>query len=441
MLSIAALVFAAVSAAPFGGHLQIGPGNGMAIPVVSMGMNDLHAGEAAPLTTPWPAVRFGSIRLWDDDTSWNAIETSRGTYDWSMLDNWVNLAESHHVSIEYTFGRTPSWAGPDQTMPPDDIQDWDDFVTALVTRYKGRIEAYEIWNEVNNPNYWTGTLEQLVLMQQHAHDTIKSIDINAVVLSASFVGGAMHGLTEFLAYGGAGCVDGVAVHLYPDVTDAAAPEDYLPKWIEGYRSAMREYGLAGKRLWNTEFGWGLNTNLPDADLQAGYVARAYILCWSQSVQRNYWYAYDNAGWGTLRVAHSGDPGVLTEAGRAYTAVYDWLVGAYITSPCEPGWNGTTWTCGFGRTFPFGYKALAVWDSLGSAEFTVPPGYGQYRDLDGERWPVSPGSTIRIGVRPILFESFSPVQGPNRAAYRPTLPGSTGTAAVASNWLPLHSPDK
>jgi hypothetical protein len=117
------------------------------------------------------------------------------------------------------------------------------------------------------------------------------------------------------------------------------------------------------------------------------------------------------------VPRSGNPGTLTEAGRAYDALYDWLAGAYVTTPCAPGWDGTTWTCGFARTFPLSYRSLAVWNTLGPARFAVPEGYTQYRDLDGGRWPVSPGSEITIGIKPILLESF-PTTGANRASYQP-----------------------
>ena len=43
----------------------------------------------------FPTVPFGGVRLWDSNTSWDKIETSRGTYTWTELDAWLRSASSH----------------------------------------------------------------------------------------------------------------------------------------------------------------------------------------------------------------------------------------------------------------------------------------------------------------------------------------------------------
>src|SRR4051794_13991546 len=58
----------------------------------------------------WPAIRFGTVRLWDTHTQWAEVNPSRGVYDWSLLDEYMALAEQHGVEILYTVGLTPAWA-------------------------------------------------------------------------------------------------------------------------------------------------------------------------------------------------------------------------------------------------------------------------------------------------------------------------------------------
>ena len=80
------------------------------------------------------------------------------------------------------------------------LQDWDDFVTALVTRYKGQIQIYELWNEPEHS--YTGTITQLVAMMQdyRYHSTL---DPSASILSPSMVSGkAIHILMSYFASGG-----------------------------------------------------------------------------------------------------------------------------------------------------------------------------------------------------------------------------------------------
>jgi hypothetical protein len=62
--------------------------------------------------TPWPAVPFGTLRLWDSQTRWSTLNPKPGTYVWTSLDKQIELAQSHNTQILFTFGGTPAWAIP-----------------------------------------------------------------------------------------------------------------------------------------------------------------------------------------------------------------------------------------------------------------------------------------------------------------------------------------
>jgi len=101
------------------------------------------------------------------------------------------------------------------------------------------------------------------------------------------------------------------------------------------------------------------------------------------------------------------PGTLLKPGIAYAQIYDWLVGARLTSACTA--QGTVWTCGLSR--PGGYHAEAIWDtaescnqgSCDTVEYTVGANYRQYRTLDGDTVPIT-DSKVPIGIKPILVEN-------------------------------------
>ena len=390
------------------------------IPPEYLALNDLYAGQVVSWATPWPWVPFGALRLWDSGTDWNLIETSRGVYNWSNLDNWVQMAQSHGAKVEFTFGRTPSWASSAITLPPSNMQDWDDFVTAVATRYKGRIEAYEVWNEVNSSAFYTGSTAALVTMQQHAYKIIKSIDPTAFVLSPSFAGGGMGDLNNFLAAGAAPYMDGVAVHLYPYPVANPGAEVNVPSWIDGYRSYMNQYGLNNKPLWNTEFGWGLNSNLSNADDQDAFLARSYLLYWSKGVARSYWYAYDNDSWGTLRLPNSGTPGTITAAGYAYKTLYSWMVGQTMSKPCAQDSN-SVWACQLSK--PDGSTELVAWNPNGSSSYAA-GSYTQYQDLSGTVTAIT-GGAVTVGKKPIMLQNSS-------AGSPPPPPPSTSAGVVVSS---------
>ena len=79
---------------------------------------------------------------------------------------------------------TVTWPG---TSPPDNPRDWTDFLTALATRYRGRIHAYEIWNEPNLDREWgdkTPDPAAYTRMLKDSYQAIKAADPQALVVSA-----------------------------------------------------------------------------------------------------------------------------------------------------------------------------------------------------------------------------------------------------------------
>ena len=108
-------------------------------------------------TRHWPDLPFGSIR--PAGTSWGALEPSKGQYDWYSLDTWVSQTQAHQVQLDYVFVNTPRWAStrPDEPCPgnrfgcaaPPNPNDFSEFVTTLVTRYKW--ERYRVMSYGTSP--------------------------------------------------------------------------------------------------------------------------------------------------------------------------------------------------------------------------------------------------------------------------------------------------
>ena len=169
-------------------------------------------------------------------------------------------------------------------------------------------------------------------------------------------------------------------------------------------------------IWSTEGGWGdTHLNLPDPDLQMGYIARYYLLGWSLGFQRMYWYAADNT-WGRLIHQngiegcrdHGSRKGCPTRAATAWIQTYRWMVGNRMTRLCAPDVSSNVWTCELQK--PDGSKLLAVWDvsatcangKCSTTSYTYPTEFSRYFTLhDGKSKPLT-GATVDIGWKPILL---------------------------------------
>ncbi len=352
----------------------------------------------------WPSVGFGYWRFWDANVDWAAVEPTPGGFDFSLMDQYVSLAQQRKVQIVYVLGNTPTWASTDPTRvgtelksgataPPLRMQDWQEFVDAIVTRYRGQIRAYEVWNEANLAGYWTGTLDQMVQMQQIAYTEIKRIDPAAFVLGPSVVEKNGIGFfSQFLAAGGAQYCDAIAFHLYDT---ASAPEDT----VSFYQEVISAAQAWGKDVWDTEVGWGPWGSFDDAGA-ASFLARTFILQSAAGVTHIMWYAWDDRGpWVHLYLVQA-DLQTPTMAGVAFGQVQSWLQNASVSCTNSVG---TAWQCTVVAKDGSAQRYI-VWDPAGSSTFLIPAAWNvqHMRDLEGNTTLI-PAGPLPIGPLPLALE--------------------------------------
>ncbi len=264
---------------------------------------------------PWPNVTAGALAK-GSFIVWPYIQgdsqcKSRpcNTFNWAQLDAYVSLAASHGIDYLYAFDTVPMWAVSDTstcfvnglgghscTGMVANTADWDNYVTALVTRYDGnhghgRISAYDLWNEPDESLSFTGTVANMVTLTQHSYNIIRSINPTAVILSPS--GGSTY-MDSYWAAGGLLTVDAVNFHAYPDTSlqanDVAEKlSGYL--YVTSMKPVFAKYGLSNKPVWDSEGSWGCVSNgaITDPTLRSAFIVRWYLEHWSLGIARSYWY--------------------------------------------------------------------------------------------------------------------------------------------------------
>jgi len=376
------------------------------IPEAYFGLHIHHLDRPTP--TPWPAIPVPEWRLWDADVTWPDLEPARGQWQFERFDRYISLAQKHGTGILLTLGGSPHWASVRPGIPTEsqagfsaepNLEDWRDYVKTVSSRYKGRIQAYEIWNEPNLKQFYGGTTDQMVVLTKEASQIIHSVDAHAIVVSPSAT--ANYGVpwfTEFLKKGGGEYVDVIGYHFYVN-PQTLLPEDMVPV-IEKVRQVISENGLGNKPLWNTETGWAPPAAIASDEVAAGYLARSYILSWAAGVQRFYWYAWDNRAMAI--VTYKEDEHTITEAGRAYEVIERWLVGARMDSLTKNA--DQTWICQLTRS---GKKEWIVWSPYANGKFDVPAAWhvSDVTPLLHDGYPLKAPS-IEIGPAPMLLTGRS-----------------------------------
>ncbi len=404
-------------------------------------------------TRVWPATSYGAIRLWDTGTTWRDLEPRRGVFIWSALDARVTGALAHRAKPLMVLGQTPAWAskrpaevasfGLGTAAEPTRLSDWDTYVRAVASRYKGRIEAYELWNEANLGSMFSGPPAVMAEMTRRAASIIHAVDPQAVVVSPSFgmrYTTSLPYLDTFAKAGGFRGVDVVGVHAYPE--HGKGPEDMYT--LLRATSARLDQDGVHLPIWQTEITFGLikaSGGHPRiaflGQTGAGMVARAMLLTFASGTNRIYWYAWNDLAWGgTPMVDAALHP---TPAGVAYGQVYAWMVDHRMDG-CTV--VGPVYSC---RLVQGSQTSLAVWTVGPASGLRVPAGYTRLRTLDGSSRAVTPGTTLTLSALPQLLVPAQPMgthhtQAPGGRQTRPAhaSPNVSRAAVVTALGGPTRS---
>lgn len=268
---------------------------------------------------------------------WADIQPTPDEILWEQLDPFIAQASGAQLNVLLSVVSAPEWArtstSSDKTGPPDDFQDYADFVVALLQRYPGQIQAVEVWNEQNLQREWytVGGLSaaRYVEMLRLTYEGVKATDPDVIVVSGALsptgVDDGIIAIDDFdymdqmieaglLAYTDCVGAHHTGVNLPPDVSAeeafaAGAPEGTVfmgpydpenplnPHHSWSFRSTLRgqheKIVAAGgaQKLCVTEFGWptmeglGADEAPPEFEFawdnsladQAAYTVQAYQL--------------------------------------------------------------------------------------------------------------------------------------------------------------------
>ncbi|MCG3209098.1 MAG: hypothetical protein FOGNACKC_02717 [Anaerolineae bacterium] len=250
---------------------------------------------------------------------WKDVEGSPGNYGWGMWDDVIGSYASAGIKVLLSIPKAPDWARPgddDKSVegPPADPATYANFVAKVAERYKGKVQAIEIWNEQNlyyeaggqgriNAAAYTELLKQ-------SYNAIKGVNPDMIVVSGALTPtGApppaalddVEYLRQMYANGAKGFFDAVGAHpsgfanppdaLYQggDFDPTRGFDDhrsfFFRNTMEEYRQVMVANGDGDKTIWPTEFGWPVWRFTGDArftfaqgnslEKQAQYTVKAY----------------------------------------------------------------------------------------------------------------------------------------------------------------------
>ena len=249
--------------------------------------------DTAQAASAWVANGVDTVRI---GVPWAGVEATQGEFDWSSADRVVNAAASKGIAIICVITSAPRWAMASGSLPPHGSpkspDQYGDFTAEVAQRYKGKIAAYEIWNEPNgvlgyspspNPTGYTALLKA-------AYPKIKAVDPAAIVVAGALASGMSWGfmtinpvtfVTNMYAAGARNYFDALSFHPYNydyKFSDGMYQVDSPVDQLIRIRNIMVSNGDGAKKIWATEYG--LPTNQVTEEEQAAFISDM-IASWPQ----------------------------------------------------------------------------------------------------------------------------------------------------------------
>ncbi len=286
--------------------------------------NGLDAGSKETMFGQVSGAGFNWIR---QQVRWSSYEPAKAQFgnDYvAQVDALVNATAAKGQKILLSVQNSPGWAGVNGGLP-NNPKDMGDLMTFMANRYKGKVQAYEIWNEENYAQETGGQVNigAYIPILKAGYQALKASDPNITVVFGgqtptgvtghpevalddvqylqqiyAINGGEVKNYYDVLgAHPGSNC--NPPDNSYPDNpptnacgTDPDGGRSYTKdnsfyfKRILQIRSVMEQNGESAKKMWLTEFGWDSSSvavpnyqyaQYVSEDQQAQYLMKAFAL--------------------------------------------------------------------------------------------------------------------------------------------------------------------
>jgi hypothetical protein len=206
---------------------------------------------------------FKWIRLWDTGDTWNQHERERkGAFDFGKTSAKVNRFREQGFEVLAVLAYTPTWAttrpdeshytGAGASYPPKNMQDWRDYCREYMTRFRGRIRYFEVWNEPN-AGFFKGTTEEYVALLKAAYEVSREVGPEVRIVGGSGTGDFLRWTEDILSHGAGPYMDVLSFHAY--TTPSSPEEANLEGRLRRLHEIAKEHDVGNIPIWNTETGY------------------------------------------------------------------------------------------------------------------------------------------------------------------------------------------
>jgi hypothetical protein len=348
--------------------------------------------------------------IWQRRTCrWSSLEPRPGEWDFSDWDAYVDDSKAAGKKLLAILAYDVSWLSG-ESVSPEDLPHFLNYVETVVTRYKGRINAYEIWNESNLRRFWQRSDDDFFALTAATAQLIRRLDPDAAIVAGSLWRVPVAYTRKLFKSGAMEYVDAISFHPY-----ALNPGGAV-KLYDKLAGLLKEFDFRGE-IWVTEIGYPTGGFYPIRVLEKNF-PRDIVKTLAGLATRNLrilnWYEFKEAyNKGEASFWDSEDHFGLIYYDRSRKNGFEaWALCSRNLAGAEyrPDWperqdipGRTVSLCFKG---PGGNNTLVIWNEWGGAVQAVLalPGREQRRwDISsGESSPLAAVTELKIEKTPLFF---------------------------------------
>jgi len=383
----------------------------LAIPVDFSGI--VHAGDTGT-EKEFSYLNYLGAKWVLDTFYWGRIEPQQGVWNFKNYDTFVDNNKAAGFKVIGILAYDVGWIHKDGKgryyIPPERLQDFNQFVRKTAEHFKGRVDAWCIWNEPNF-HFWDGSDDEFVELSRQAAAAIREADADVILLGGAFNRG-FFGLPEkfirkLFASGAMEKTDAVAFHPY-ELNPARTALLY-----ERFKKIVDDYGFADK-IWVTEVGYPTGGWYPTRVREKKFpefVVKTFVLLAASGANRLFWYQLSDP---QQRSRHNSENffGLIrsmqdytSKGAEAFRLCAVYLQGSnrYVQEPGNDAVPSSVRMFWFKRE---GGGALVMWnESIFSKNISLNlPGTGHLRHdiVSGSAAPIQPEIKIKIDKTPVFI---------------------------------------
>ncbi len=241
----------------------------------------------------------GWVRL---DFLWQDIEPEEGCFNFEKYDQIVEILCRNNINILGLLNYSADWAvlSGAWNCPPKDNGLFVKYASKVISRYRGRVTYWEVWNEPDSAVYWSEQdgLKSYCVLLKDVYTAAKKIDPNCKILNGGLAQG-LASVNRLYDNGAKDYFDILNIHFFGSPLHQAGIKAVTayPKLV--YK-VMSRNGDINKKIWITEIGcpgvrrglgvdnWWMGKN-PTERQQAEWVKKVYVgLLKDKNVEKIFW---------------------------------------------------------------------------------------------------------------------------------------------------------